>query len=418
MRVLKIKILFLWILFGINQFVSSQEIKSQFEVFPLDLNSSQKIANLEDSSFIMEIFINGIDEPVLGYVDTGATSTVISERLGNRLNFTPHNDTIYAAQISKHSLPLQVSAETISIGIKEGGGVVTLRPLILLDETLQSSAQPTFSELFRHVDLIVGTDFLNNTRTTISPSEPRILISVADGQQTEYSRKWNFSVNIMGEDYSCKLDSAADYEDGITFLRTHESYDTLKSKFKNFTWSYNGLSQHGWTDTAYDPSARIAGLEGRGLLIHFEPGDAPHATETDITASAKKRCVIGLGAFNQATIHYNKGSLFLEGKHAPIRYNRSGFKLAFYSAKNEVLWVRELWPNSYAAKNGLHDNIVISAINRRPLAAEDILSIQDLLYDKPGTEIELEWYEGPDQNGKFNNPEPKTTFIRLSETLE
>lgn len=407
-------------LLGLSFFTFAEEPERKFVTFPVDRNLENSSTSISSSPFTVDVFIQGLEYPVSAYLDTGTSFTFISENLSSKLGLSLYEEVIAATQLGPNHLPLFLSKDRISIGLRNDARAISFQPLVLKQDDLETYAQPGIADIFNIVDLVIGIDYLNHTKLEISPTEPRLSLSVENyNPKVVDVQSWNLAVTIKNEEYSCKLDSAAEQQDGVTFLSTFKSYDVLKDKFRTISWSYNSLSYHSWAHTAFDPEAKISGLQGAGLLVHFEPQDHDSPEPAKNSQPGQTYCLIGLKALDLANVNYADGKLEIRGKHASARYNRSGFKEALYSPESQLLWVQKVWPNSDAYKKGLTENFIVTAINGIRLTPDKVASAQELFYAPTGTEIEITWYEGPDEAGEFSSgSEPATTVIELSEVLE
>lgn len=397
----------------------AQTVQNQFETFPVDQEFETQLKQIADSPFFIDVFINDAADSFKAYVDTGATNTIISEKLSSKLALSWFDESILAKQARVSKLPLYLSKDHVALRLRKNEAPVYLQPLLLRKHDLQAFAHSGIVELFNHVDMVIGIDFLNHTTFQYSSSSRQLSILI-DEQNSDYLdvTLWEVPVTIHGEEYKCKLDTGAEQQGGVTFAGTHKAYDHLRDKFEHLTWSYSQVSNYDWSQTGLDKNARIEGLSGKGLLVHFEPRENDTPITADVSDSDSRRCLVGLRTFDKAILSYSHGSLELTGQLPPVRYHRSGLRDVLYSPGDRVLWVKNVWPHSDAYKKGLQSNFVITAINGLVLTPEEVLSVQDLLYDEAGTKIELEWYEGPDENGKFGDVELQTTIIELTEILE
>lgn len=383
---------------------SSSQSTSTPIVFPLTDTIEIQELNRLNEEFVVPVYLNGQSEPFTAYIDTGATHTILTERVSEFLGIGLSDSKVYAYQFSDDKLELVPATETLSIQMSADGQAVIIKPLTLTEVTSMKTAHDALQQLSKSIDIFIGMDFLTEVDFTLNPSSNSIRIVP---RSTNIDRlphlKLRVPIQVAGKEYFCAIDTGSPDQDGVVFGKHHIDYDFLQGYFPKWSWSYSQASSTGWTHSALDSSAKIGDLEGEGFLVHLEPRNSEDKFLT-IADSDENRCTLGLKPFSQANIEWKGGQPLLSGLLPSARYNRSGIKKAWFSPESEAIVVAELWSGSNLEKDGLPVNAFIVAVNGTNIAKDNIRDLQELFFDPAGTPITIEWYGAPNADGYSQGP--------------
>ena len=73
---------------------------SNLQVFPIAKPEAVHISERLNSPYILTVYLNDDPEPYKAYVDTGATNTIINERLANKFRLNLASEITYTTQTS------------------------------------------------------------------------------------------------------------------------------------------------------------------------------------------------------------------------------------------------------------------------------------------------------------------------------
>lgn len=319
---------------------------SNLQVFPIAKPEAVHISERLNSPYILTVYLNDDPEPYKAYVDTGATNTIINERLANKFRLNLASEITYTTQTSLKPLRLNESIDDIDIRLELGKESLSVKPLVLSKEAKREDAQAAIVSAFEEIDIFIGMDFLSFTDFTLIPNQQYFQITSLGSNSSKASSHSQLKVALIvaGKEYLCALDTGTPDQDGVVFKRHHKDYEALRSYFSKWHWSYSTVSWSGWARIALDTDAEIKGLAGKGLLAYFEPRSENDETEDDYT-DYLSLCTVGPKTFQSATLNWGHGQLDLTGELAPPRYDRSGLKNANYFTDTAFLAAGDLWPD-------------------------------------------------------------------------